>query len=130
MAQVREQYLEAIIKLLIIFRLSTFYHYIANISIKDEKETIRSKKKFNKDKKTGLDEPEELAKYRGSIKTKFDPNGDPYDSDDKSVISARISFMSRNSDRRTRLTLRFEDESIPSEDGKSLSTGVLDESVR
>ena len=130
MAQVREEYLEIITELILIFRLSTFYHYIANISIKDEKETIRSKKKFNKDKKTGLDEPDEPTKYRGSIKAKFDPNGDPYDSDDKSVISARISFMSRNSDRRTRLTLRFEDESIPSEDGKSLSTGVLGEFVR
>lgn len=101
-------------------RLSTFYHFIANINIGDEKETINSKNKFNKDKKTGLDDPdnyEQQARYKGSIKQQFNPNGDPYDSDEKSVISARVSFMSRTSERRTRLTLRFDDESLPSDDG-------------
>merc|ERR1711935_1004760 len=95
------------------------YHFIANINISDEKETITSKNKFNKDKKTGLDDPaddEMPGRYKGSIKQQFTPNGDPYDSDEKSVISARVSFMSRTSERRTRLTLRFDDESLPSDD--------------
>lgn len=73
------------------FRLSTFYHFIANIDIGEELETIKRKKKFNAETleatTTDIDDNKQNIIY--------DPNGNPINLADFQVNHQKDSHVSK-----------------------------------
>ena len=91
--------------------MSTFYHYIANVNINDEKTAISMKKRFNEYAELGVSEP---AEPRGQVRPLLGSGSGP------SPYSESVSLPSLN-----RRMTRFEDELIPTADGKN-DFGVID----
>ena len=101
-----------------IFRLSTFFHYIANVNINDEKKAIDLKNNFNEYAELGFSQP---AEPRCQIRPRLgnNPESGQYELNTDFAITQNDLDSASVPNLNRRMT-RFEDELLPPVDGKNI----------